>query len=161
MGMSATTFRFFVSILFSLLLVGAVQAANGAEPTDANLAAFEKAFQDALASGDFETVANSFASDARVFEGGSFEGNVKDYLEHHLKPEMPMIQKLNREVISQAFHREGGTAWFSTEARIWGKIEKRDIDLSQAETLNLIFDNSQWKISHVHWSSRPNKKDKK
>lgn len=130
-----------------------------AEPSDENLAAFQQAFRDALSNGDFETVAASFARDARVFEGGKAESSLEGYLEHHLKPEMPMLTELNRDVISKVIYRHGEAGWASIEARLWGAVGEREIDSSHVETMNFVFVHGGWKIAHVHWSSRRNKKD--
>lgn len=47
------------------------------EPSGENLTAFHAAFQVALTSGDFDTMAASFASDARVFEAGKAESSLE------------------------------------------------------------------------------------
>ena len=136
---------------------------NGGKPIDhthADMSALEFArhFQTALFSGDFNGVAQRFAPDAVIFENGVKEASLDGYLEHHLKPEMPMLQSAKRQVIKQDVLEAGTIAIVTTASTLTLSSKGKQHDFYSVETLGLVARGSQWKVAHVHWSSRPIKK---
>ncbi len=116
---------------------------------------FANSFQAALNDGDFDTVAGSFAADAVVFENGVREASLDSYLEHHLKPEMPMLKAASRKVLKQDVRSAGGLAIVTTASTLSIKSKGKQHDFHSVETLALQNVEGSWKVAHVHWSSRP------
>lgn len=130
---------------------GDIKHANG----EGSALAFAKSFQVALNGGDFDTVAGSFAADAVIFENGVREVSLEDYLEHHLKPEMPMLKAASRQVLKQEVVETNSIAIVSTASMLSIKSKGKQHDFYSAETLTLQTQKGEWKVIHVHWSSRP------
>ncbi len=124
------------------------------EPSDANMIAFWRGFQDALFNHDFDTVAASFAADAIIFEGGVAEENLDSFLEHHLRPEMPMLATISPSLVRQDYMRAGDIGWITTVMKWESERDGKTVTTSSTETLNLQFVHDGWKIKHVHWSNR-------
>lgn len=124
------------------------------EPSDANMLAFWERFQQALFNDGFETVAASFADDAIIFEGGVPEADLASYLEHHLKPEMPMLATIKPNVLRQDHRRNRATGWITTVLSWEMERDGGMVTVSSTETLILQFVHDDWKIVHVHWSNR-------
>ena len=116
---------------------------------------FAKHFQDALFSGDFNGVAQRFAPDAVIFENGVKETSLAGYLEHHLKPEMPMLQAAKRQVLKQNVREVGEMAIVTTASTLSLSSKGKRHDFYSVETLGLVAEGADWKVAHVHWSSRP------
>jgi len=117
--------------------------------------AFAKRFQAALNGGDFDAVAGSFFADAVIFENGVREVSLEDYLERHLKPEMPMLKAASRQVLKQDVVETNNLAIVSTASMLSIKSQGKQHDFYSAETLTLQIRKGDWKVVHVHWSSRP------
>ncbi|MFC4346526.1 DUF2231 domain-containing protein [Kordiimonas lipolytica] len=115
-------------------------------------------FQEALYSGNFESVAASFAADAVIFENGVREASLENYLEHHLKPEMPMLEAAQRKLLKQDVQEKANLAVVTTSATLSFMNNDKRYDFYSVETLGLVKVDGEWKVSHAHWSSRPIKK---
>ncbi len=125
------------------------------DDNDGSALAFAQKFQAALDDGDFDTAARSFAADAVIFENGVREVSLADYLEHHLKPEMPMLKAAERRVLSQGIVAVGALAIVSTASTLSIKSKGKQRDFHSVETLGLRNQEGVWKVAHAHWSSRP------
>lgn len=123
-------------------------------PSDANMISFWRGYQDALFNDDFDTVAASFAADAIIFEGGVAEENLGSFLEHHLRPEMPMLASISPSLVRQDYMRAGNVGWITTVMKWDSRRDGKTVTTSSTETLNLQFVHDGWKIKHVHWSNR-------
>ncbi|WP_417461204.1 DUF2231 domain-containing protein [Kordiimonas sp.] len=116
---------------------------------------FVTLFQQALFSGDFDRVASSFAPDATVFENGKKEASLKGYLEHHLKPELPMLKSADRQVISQNVIGGEDLAIVTTSSILTIENKGQQHRFNSIETLGISEGPDGWKVVHAHWSSRP------
>lgn len=145
-----------VTVFVGLFLLLGVSPAisSDPEPSDASMISFWREFREALFSDDFDTVAASFAADAIVFESGAAEKDLGSYLEHHLKPEMPMLATISPSLVGQDYMRAGDVGWIMTVTKWDSEREGKTVTTSSAETLVLQFEHGGWKIKHVHWSNR-------
>lgn len=119
---------------------------------------FAKHFQEALFGDDFDMVSASFATDAVVFENGVKEASLEGYLNDHLKPEMPILAAAKHTVLKQDVRLAGDMAIVTTASTLSIKSNDTMHDFSSVETLGLMQQDGEWKIIHVHSSSRPVKR---
>ena len=68
------------------------------------------------------------------------------------------MQSVNYKLERQSGDAIDDLAWVVSEARLSGTREGKPIDLVSTETLVLKKASAGWKIVHIHWSSRPVKK---
>lgn len=120
---------------------------------------FAKHFQEALFGGDFDMVSGSFAADAIVFENGVKEASLESYLNDHLKPEMPILAAAEHTVVKQDVRLAGDMAIVTTASTLSIKSNEKIHDFLSVETLGLMKQHGEWKIFHVHSSSRPVKRN--
>lgn len=142
------------------LLVALMAAALFSQPAmaaDESADAFIERFHEALFSEDMETVTNSFAVDAIIFEGGKREPSLEGYLEHHLGPELPMLAKLTRDVEVEDLAVEGDVAWYGVQAQLHGMAGEREISITHGTTIVMVRGDAGWKIKQIHFSNRRNK----
>jgi ketosteroid isomerase-like protein len=59
---------------------------------------------------------------------------------------------MNRELISEQITIEGNVAWVSSQTKMTGTYNKREIDQTSLELAVLKKENGEWKIIALHWS---------
>ena len=131
---------------------------DGHSHSSLNAQDYAQHFQEALYGGNFESVAASFAKDAIIFENGVREASLENYLEHHLKPEMPMLEAAQRKVITRNVRETDNLALITTSATLSIMNNDKRYNFYSVETLGLVKVGGEWKVSHAHWSSSPIKK---
>ena len=160
--------RFFrVSLLSALLLaVGSMTAvitgsAMSAEKPEASIAdsshTASKVAEDlnqAIRSGDVERLRSLLAEDVLIFESGNVESSLAEYESHHMQSEIAFMSGMNIVLISRQVIDSGDMATVVSQSRIQGTYKENEIDLTNTETLVLKKLAGQWKIMHIHWSSR-------
>jgi len=134
--------------LLSLLL--SLHAAPAATPTEA-----VAAFHEALATGNADAALARMAPDVVIFESGGAELSRDEYASHHLGGDMTFAAAVSREVLEQHEQTLGpDTALVLTRTRTTGTFNDREIDAAGVETMLLRRVEGDWRIVHVHWSSR-------
>jgi ketosteroid isomerase-like protein len=123
------------------------EAAGGA-------AATVDAFHSALRRGDTRAAAALLSDDALIFEEGGAERTKAEYAEQHLLADAEFSRAVASTVARRAGHAVGDIAWIASEGRATGTFRGRTIDSTTTETMVLRHTAGQWKIVHVHWSSR-------
>jgi ketosteroid isomerase-like protein len=113
------------------------------------------AFRAALSSGDKATVMTLLASDVLIFESGGAERSRDEYESHHLPADMAFLQEMSTTVTQQRDYQSADFALVVTESRTRGMYQNEEIDLAGTETMMLEKRDDEWKIVHIHWSSRP------
>ncbi len=134
----------------TLVLLSAVTIISFAnEPKDA-LADFHAA----LVAGDKAKASEVLAADVTIYESGYVERSRAEYAEHHLPGDMIFAKASKRSVLQQSQRIEGNLAviWEETETKT--KIGGKDVVILGTETALLQKTGDNWKIVHVHWSSR-------
>ena len=117
-------------------------------------------YLDAMESGDLDAAGRLFASESSIFETGGQEGAWAHYREHHLGPEIGQIEsfKVARgtpEVAYSADRTMAFVAW-PIEYEILLKDE-RHIESKGTVTFVMTGESGDYKIRHLHWSSRRKK----
>ncbi|QIL01962.1 nuclear transport factor 2 family protein [Sphingomonas sinipercae] len=122
------------------------QASQAAETVDA--------FHAALRRGDTDGAAMLLAAGAVIFEGGDVERSKAEYAAHHLGADAQFAAAVPSKVSRRSGSVIGNMAWVATEGRTTGSFKGRDVDSVTTETAILERVGSNWKIVHLHWSSR-------
>lgn len=117
-----------------------------------------KALHDALSSGDAKKVEALLDSNVLILEGGNVERSRQEYAAHHMPSDLKFMQGVTYKLERQSGDTVGDLAWVVSEARLTGAREGEPVDLVSTETLVLKKSSTGWKVVHIHWSSRPAKK---
>ena len=112
------------------------------------------AFHAALGSGNADAVLALLAEDVMILEEGGAERSREEYAGHHLPADMTFAAATEAEVTRRAAWVEGEMAWVLTEGRTRGQFNGRAVDRLTAETMILQRHADDWRIRHIHWSSR-------
>ena len=122
-----------------------------------------KAYKDAIQNLTTEGTFELFTPDAIVFEQGKVEGTYKDYIDHHLGPELGHFKSFTFSDYEIDAQVDGNYA-FTTETYVYtiilkpnDKGESRTIAKKGVATSILKKMDGKWKIIKTHTSSR-NKK---
>lgn len=126
-----------------------------AAPEAAATVATVDAFEAALASGDEATARALLAPDVLIYESGGQETSRDEYASRHMKGDMAFLRAAKRKILSRASGGDGAHAWVSTRSRITGRHRDKDVDIFSTESMVLQHTPDGWRITHIHWSSRP------
>ena len=106
-------------------------------------------FGSALREGRTAEAATYLHPNLLVYEGGEAE-NLKAYLEYHLGEDAKFLKDTEVESRQRRVRAVNDLVLVTTEDTVLTKT----IRLVVLETAALIQDEGQWKILHLHWSSR-------
>lgn len=112
-------------------------------------------YKDALENLSTVNTVKLFSDDSQVFESGGNEGTYKNYVEHHLAPELEHFKSFTfsdytiETIISLPYA-------FTTELYVYTIIleEEREIKQKGIATSVLKKDDGKWKIIKTHSSAR-------
>lgn len=122
------------------------QALRAAETVDA--------FHAALGRGDTAAALTLLSNDALIFEEGSAERSKTEYAAEHLGADAEFTAAVPSTSTSRAGSASGASAWIATEGRVTGTFKGRAVDRITTETMVLKRTGADWRIVHIHWSSR-------
>lgn len=128
---------------------GTADAQAGNDP-----AAVADAFTHALAHGDRDAVFQLLAPDVLIYESGGVEQSAEEYGGHHMPSDMAFLAAMDMEHMSRNAQVNGDMAIVTTRSRLRGNFRDSDVDVISTETLVMARRDGQWRITHIHWSSR-------
>lgn len=131
----------------------AARIAEDAAPAVAVVASFSAALQ----AGDVDRATAWLADDVLILESGGAERSRAEYLSHHAAADAAFLKGAKVQVRHRTAHADGDTAWVATESDVQAVRDGRELVLSSTETMILRRSGGQWRIVHIHWSSRPKK----
>jgi mono/diheme cytochrome c family protein len=137
---------------------GRDDAQRGREENSDTPVATVKALHGAMSGGDPKKVQTLLDPNVLILEGGNVERSRAEYAAHHLPADLKFMQAVTYKLDRQSGDTVGDLAWVVSEARLSGAREGKPIDLVSTETLVLKKSSAGWKVVHIHWSSRPVKK---
>ena len=118
-----------------------------------------KSYSDKLEKLDTVGIAALFIEKSNIYEGGSSEGTISHYLEHHLGPELKEFKSFKFSDYKVDVTTAGEYA-FSTETYIYTIVSAKDGKESKSKgvaTSVLKKINGNWKIVNTHSSFRKSK----
>jgi ketosteroid isomerase-like protein len=134
--------------------LNAVPAKTAATPVLANSAiAVVDAFHAALSVGDTGAALALLTDDVLVLEMGGVERSKAEYAAHHLQADAEFSQVVTRKLESRASGGDDNFAWVTSTEKVTGTLGGRSIKSRSVETMLLIKSGTEWRITHIHWSS--------
>jgi ketosteroid isomerase-like protein len=116
------------------------------------------AFHDALAKGDRQAAQALLDDTVHIYEQGWVERSKAEYASHHLESDAKFSAATTSMRTARTGTILGDLAYVSTEAKVTGTFAGKPIDSVTLETMILQRAQGVWRIAHIHWSSRDNKK---
>ena len=125
-------------------------------PTDAQAAlATVERFGSALQAGDLNTVEALLDPEVLILESGGAERNRQQYFEHHAAADAKFLGSANIRLVHRTARRSGDLVWIGSESEIHAQKGEKPLTLLSTETMILKRIGEEWRIVHIHWSSRP------
>lgn len=112
------------------------------------------AFHTALASGNTRAALDLLAEDVLIFESGGIERSRAEYASHHLAADAAYSAAVRRTLVDRSNGNAGDAAWVTSVETVAGVYRGRAINSRSVETMLLRQVAGQWRISHIHWSSK-------
>lgn len=128
------------------LLSNSLVAQSPAEVVDA--------FHDAVTRGDSAEALSYLHPDVVIFESGGAEMSRDEFAAGHLGADMRFAAATTREVTDSRTIMGDGVAVVMNRHRRTGTMGDREINSVGVETAVLRLSEGDWKIVHLHWSSR-------
>ncbi|MBF6024870.1 YybH family protein [Lysobacter niastensis] len=121
-----------------------------AQPAVAVVEQFSKALQAA----DFKRVGELLAEDVLILESGGAERSREEYLGHHAISDAMFLKGAHVQVKQRVARVEGALAWVGTESELHATKDGKALTVLSTETMVLKQIGTEWRIVHIHWSSR-------
>ena len=94
------------------------------------------------------------APNVMIFEQGHRESSRAEYLGHHFKEDAAFAKVVPSVTTSQVAHVLGDIAYVMTESTTDGVYKDKSVKGANVATYILARQDGQWRIVHIHWSSR-------
>lgn len=114
-------------------------------------------FGAALQKADLATVEAILDPDVLILESGGAERNRKEYLGHHAPADAKFLKDAHIQMTHRTARRDGDLVWVGTESEVHTQKDGKPLTLLSSETMVLKLEGDDWRIVHIHWSSRPKK----
>ncbi|HET9031484.1 MAG TPA: nuclear transport factor 2 family protein [Dokdonella sp.] len=125
-------------------------------PADARAAtATADRFNNALHAGDLKTVEVLLDPDVLILESGGAERSRKQYLGHHALADAKFLKDAHVQLMQRTARRSGDLVWVGSESEIHTQKGDKPLTLLSTESMILKQVGDDWRIVHIHWSSRP------
>jgi ketosteroid isomerase-like protein len=116
------------------------------------------AFHAALARGDHDAALATLADDVQIYEQGWVEHSKAEYAALHLASDVEFSAVVSSTQTARSGAVADDMAYVNTESRMTGKFNNKNIDSISLESVVLRRVGGEWRIAHIHWSSRDAKK---
>ncbi|GAA4865831.1 YybH family protein [Luteimonas vadosa] len=114
-------------------------------------------FSRVLKAGDMKGVETLLASDVLILESGGAEHSRQEYLSHHAISDAAFLKNAHSQLLRRTARRDGDTVWIGSESELHATKDGKALTLLSTETMVLRRSGDDWRIVHIHWSSRPKK----
>ncbi|WP_020404881.1 nuclear transport factor 2 family protein [Gracilimonas tropica] len=138
-----------LSLSFLLLISTVLTLAQTPEELEISKTLSE--FETAIVENNSKAASELLHDDVIILEGSNSETK-EQYLSHHFHSDGKFIGAMNRELISERITIEGNVAWVSSQTKMTGVYNEREIDRTSLELAVLKKENGDWKIIALHWS---------
>ena len=114
-------------------------------------------FGKALVAGDLKTVETLLDADVLILETGGAERSRAEYMGHHAISDAQFLKGTHNQLKNRRARIAGDLAWVGTESELHASKDGKPVTLLSTETMVLKKTRGDWRIVHIHWSSRPKK----
>ena len=135
-------------------LLGGVLVLLGSSAVAQTPAEVVAAFHHAVASSDTVQALAYLHPDLVVFESGGAEMSRDEFASGHLGADMAFMAAVTRDVTDSRTTMDVDVAVVMNRASMSGTMGDREINTVVVETVVLRRVSGDWKIVHIHWSSR-------
>jgi len=152
------------ALLACALSFGSIGIATAHEPTPtqpamhpetkAVLAVVDR-FGAALAKADMKTVESLLDPAVLILESGGAERSRSEYMGHHAGADAAFLAGARTKQVNRTAQVHGIHAWVGSESEITASKGGVPTTLLSTETMILKKVGNDWRIVHIHWSSRP------
>lgn len=111
-------------------------------------------FHAALAEGNPDAALSLLTDNIQIYEQGWVERSKAEYAAHHLASDIEFTAAVSGVQTARSGIVIGDMAYVATEARMTGRFKNKNIDSISLETAVLHRTANDWRIAHIHWSSR-------
>lgn len=132
-------------------------AAPAMDPAMQQAIAVVEQFGSALKSADMATVSRFLDEKVLILESGGAERSRDEYLSHHAISDAAFLGGATITTKQRGAQVYGDTAWVGSESEIATGQGAAAKTVLSTETMVLRRQAGDWKIVHIHWSSRPKK----
>lgn len=112
-------------------------------------------FGKALTTGDLKTVEALLDNDVLILETGGAERSRAEYLGHHAISDAQFLKGTHNQLKRRRARTSGDLVWVGTESELHASKDGKPLTLISTETMVLRKTGADWRIVHIHWSSRP------
>ena len=113
------------------------------------------AFAAAIKAVKLDVAATLLDPKVLILESGGSERSRDEYMGEHAIGDAAFLQNANIQLRYRQAQSEGNFAWVATESTIGSMNEGKAVALLSTETMLLKRTGRDWRIVHIHWSSRP------
>lgn len=114
-------------------------------------------FGKALAAGDLNTVRTLLDADVLILETGGAERSRAEYMDHHAISDAQFLKGAHSQLQHRRARNAGDLVWVGSESELHATKDGTPLTLLSTETMVLKKTGADWRIVHIHWSSRPKK----
>jgi hypothetical protein len=114
-------------------------------------------FGNALAAGDLGTVEALLENEVLILETGGAERSRAEYLAHHAISDAQFLKGTHNQLMRRRARTTGDMVWVGSESELHASKDGKPLTLLSTETMVLKKTGAEWRIVHIHWSSRPKK----
>ena len=114
-------------------------------------------FAQALVAADFKTMQMLLDPNVLILETGGAERSRDEYMGHHAISDAQFLKGTHSQVKQRRARISGDLAWVGTESELHASKDGKPLTLLSTETMVLKKTDADWRIVHIHWSSRPKK----
>ena len=136
------------------LLLGGVCVLLGNSAVAQTPAEVVAAFHRAVAGGDTVQALANLHPDVVIFESGGAEMSRNEFASRHLGADMAFMAAVTREVTDSRTTMDVDVAVVMNRTRMSGTSGDGEVNMVVVETVVLRREGGEWKIVHIHWSSR-------
>ena len=129
------------------------------DPIEQNRARWDEVVDIHVAS-DFYRVAEFKAGQSKldpivlVLESGRAERSAEEYLGGHAKSDAAFLKGVHQQILRRTARASGDFAWVASESELHTQVDGKAVTMLSTETMLLQRRPTDWKIVHIHWSSR-------
>ncbi len=113
-----------------------------------------EAFHTALRKGDKAAALAMLDDSVEVFEQGMIERSKAEYTTKHLDADIAFSGATKANRINRGGAILGNLAYITSENKVTGTFRGKPVNSVSIETMVLHKSGKDWKILHIHWSSR-------
>jgi ketosteroid isomerase-like protein len=147
-----------LAVAFAPAAFAAGEAKPAKAPLDtavlAEATAAVDAFHAALKKGDKAAALAMLDDGVEIFEQGHVERSKAEYTAAHLDADMAFSGATKSARTNRGGAILGNLAYITSENKVTGTFKGKSVNVNSIETMVLHKAGKDWKIMHIHWSSR-------